>query len=981
MPTIDELAPATAAADSDEYPVSQNLITRKVTRAQVLAGVQAQLSIPAGALMGRTTAGLGSPETIAIGSYLNLATGTLSAMAAPYSVALLPGGLVPAPGDLVPLGQSGKNVAVTYSVFFQGLSALATVNGSQLEVTPTGSTTSLQLSALASSVVMKSGATLSGPLTLAADPTAALQAATKEYVDVKVNRSGDTLTGPLQLAADPVVALQAATKNYVDTSASLLHLGFTMTGPIVLAGDPTAPLNPATKEYTDTRLFRSGDTMTGPLGLSAAPVSASQAATKGYVDTQVATSLPLSGGILSGPLTLAADPTSAMQATTKEYADTKLARAGDTMSGLLTLSGTPVNTYHAAPKTYVDTQILTVLPKAGGTMTGPLILSGAPTSTSQAATKSYVDTGLAAALPVTGGTVTGPISLTVAPAVPTNVTNKQYVDTQISGVLPLSGGSLSGLLTLAAAPTVPLHAATKQYVDANPGPNGVINIKLAPCNAALNGVTDDTAAFITAYQMAPPGGTIYVPNGTTVIQAAPNWGIPTTKLVKWIIDGTTLSNGSPLGDSIPTGQNSTGVMLPATVTGLGTTGSIFSQGNSQPTDFAVLHASYVVSHTGGSVQSVISNSRTDTIISQSPFNNVWSGYDRLVWSGPQTPSATSPAKHVGRYVQAIRQTVGTNAAGTPLPQPLMWSAYVQYLDTTGNPSSWTNASVTTEMDWIGNGVDDANQRQILSLVLGQNNTAGAAAELSTAVGVSIATGSTGKVYRVFNVNVPYSISVLDTTGATQLAGAAAIRLAAGQAIAFEPTNSVNLTYSSTLSAIIAKYGATTCAIGRGISVSFGIVYSANATLSASSSGCIVFLVGAGSYTVTLPPAATVMAGTGFTFSAIGTGTVSIVAAGTDTIDLAPITLRQYDRYHIISDGSSLWREIFRTNFVSPHFAGPPVLPSYSVSGLPTAPGTGAQAFATNGRKPNEAAGAGTGVTVFYDGTKWVSVCSGLLITA
>jgi hypothetical protein len=981
MPTIDQLAPATAAADSDELPVSQNLITRKITRAQVLAGVQAQINIPAGTILGRTTAGLGWPETIAIGNYLSLATGTLSAMAAPYSVALSPGGLVPSPGDLVPLGQGGKNVAVSYSVFFQGLSAIATVNGSQLQVTPTGSTTSLRLADLASSVVMKTGATLTGPLTLFSDPTAVLQAATKQYVDAKVNRSGDTLIGPLQLVADPVVALQAATKNYVDTSASLLHLGFTLSGPIVLAGDPSAPLNPATKQYTDTRLFRSGDTMTGPLGLSASPVSASQAATKGYVDGQVATALPLSGGILNGPLTLAADPTSALQATTKQYADTKVARTGDTLSGLLTLSGTPTNPFHAAPKTYVDSQILTVLPQAGGTMTGPLILNGAPTSSSQATTKSYVDIGLAAALPVTGGTVTGPITLTVAPAIPTNVTNKQYVDTQISAVLPLSGGSLSGLLTLASAPSVPLHAATKQYVDANPGPNGVINVKLAPCSAALNGVTDDTAAFITAYQLAHPGGTIYVPNGTTVIQAAPNWGIPTTKPVKWIIDGTTLSNGSPLGDSIPTGQNSSGVILPATVTGLGTSGAIVSQGNSQPTDFAVLHASYVVSHTGGSVQSVISNSRTDTIISQSPFNNVWSGYDRLVWNGSQTPSATSPSKHVGRYVQAIRQTVGTNSSGAPLPQPLMWSAYVQYLDTTGNPSSWTNASVTTEMDWIGNGADDANQRQILSLVLGQNNSAGAAAELSTAVGVSIASGSTGKVYRVFNVNVPYSISVLDTTGATQLAGAAAVRLAAGQAIAFEATNSVNLSYSSTLSAIIAKYGATTCAIGRGISVSFCIVFSANATLSASSSGCVVFLVGAGSYTITLPAASTVMAGTGFTFSAIGAGTVSIVAAGTDTIDLAPITLRQYDRYHIISDGSSLWREIFRTNSVSPHFAGPPVLPSYSVSGLPTAPGTGAQAFATNGRKPNEAAGAGTGVTVFYDGTKWISVCSGLLITA
>jgi hypothetical protein len=311
----------------------------------------------------------------------------------------------------------------------------------------------------------------------------------------------------------------------------------------------------------------------------------------------------------------------------------------------------------------------------------------------------------------------------------------------------------------------------------------------------------------------------------------------------------------------------------------------------------------------------------------------------------------------------------------------MWSAYVEYRDTTGNPSSWTNASVSVEMDWIGNGVDDANQRQILSLVLGQNNLSGTPAELSTAVGVSLAAGSAGKVYRVFDVNVPYSISVLDTTNATQLAGAAAIRLAAGQTIAFEATNSISLTYSSTSGAIIAKYGATTCAVGRGISVSFGTVFSTSATISAASAGSIVFLVGGGSYTITLPPASTVMAGTGFTFSAIGAGVASIVAAGADVIDLAPVLMRQYDRYHIISDGSSLWREIFKTNSVSPHFAGPPVLPSYLVIGLPASPGAGAKAFTTNGRKPNESAGAGTGVEVFYDGTHWISVCNGLLVSA
>jgi hypothetical protein len=981
MPTIDELAPATAAANSDELPVSQNLITRKITRAQILAGVQTQLSIPAGTILGRITAGLGSPETIAIGNYLSFTAGTLSAMAAPYSIALLPSGVVPSAVDLVPLSQQGSNVCVSYSTFLQGLSAIAGVNGTQLLVTPTGSSSGLRLGDLASSIISKSGGSLSGPLTLASDPIVGLQAATKQYVDLKISRTGDTLSGPLQLSGNPTSSLQAATKSYVDTNSNFLTLGFTMLGPIVLASDPTAALNPATKSYTDNRLVRVGDTMTGPLGLSANPILALQAATKSYVDSQTATLIPLAGGVLNGPLTLASDPISALQAATKQYADSKLARTGDTLTGLLTLAGAPVNPFHAVPKTYVDSQFQAALPTAGGTMFGPIILSGDPTLSSQAATKHYVDGGLAGALSVTGGTVTGPITLTVSPSLPSQAANKQYVDSQLSVFLPLAGGSLSGLLSLAFSPTAPLHAATKQYVDANPGPSGIINVRLPPCNAAFNGQSDDTAAFTTAYQLAPPGGTIYVPNGTTVIQATPNWGIPTTKRVKWVVDGTTLANGSQLGDSIPTGVSSSGVILPATVTGFGTTGAIVSQGNSQPTDFAVLHASYVVNHVGGSTQSVISNSRTDTIISQSPYNNVWSGFDHLVWNGTQTPSASSPSKHVGRYIQAVRQSVGTNSSGNPLPQPLMWSAYVQYCDTTGYPSSWTNASISTEMDWIGNGVDDANQRQILSLVLGQYNGAGLPVELSSAVGISLANGSTGKVYRVFNVSVPYSISVLDTSNATQLPGAAAIRLAAGQSVAFEATNTVNLTYSSSSGAIVANYGATTCAVGRGISVSFGIVFSTSATIPSGSSGCIVFLVGAGSSTITLPAAASLMAGTGFTFSAIGTGVTTIAPASGDTIDLAPVTLRQNDRYHIISDGSSLWREIFRSNSVSPRFGGPPVLPSYSVTGLPSSPGTGATAFTTNGRKPSEGAGAGTGVEVFYDGSKWISVCSGSAVTA
>ena len=56
------------------------------------------------------------------------------------------------------------------------------------------------------------------------------------------------------------------------------------------------------------------------------------------------------------------------------------------------------------------------------------------------------------------------------------------------------------------------------------------------------------------------------------------------------------------------------------------------------------------------------------------------------------------------------------------------------------------------------------------------------------------------------------------------------------------------------------------------------------------------------------------------------------------------------------------------------------LPSYTVASLPTAP-NGALAYASNGRKPGEAAGAGTGVMVWVSGYRWLSSLSGTLVLA
>jgi len=68
------------------------------------------------------------------------------------------------------------------------------------------------------------------------------------------------MTGPIVLAAAPSADMQAANKKYVDdrlsaasggTGAAVPLAGGTMTGPLVLSGAPAVDLNAATKKYVD----------------------------------------------------------------------------------------------------------------------------------------------------------------------------------------------------------------------------------------------------------------------------------------------------------------------------------------------------------------------------------------------------------------------------------------------------------------------------------------------------------------------------------------------------------------------------------------------------------------------------------------------------------------------------------------------------------------------------------------------------------
>jgi hypothetical protein len=285
------------------------------------------------------------------------------------------------------------------------------------------------------------------------------------------------------------------------------------------------------------------------------------------------------------------------------------------------------------------------------------------------------------------------------------------------------------------------------------------------------------------------------------------------------------------------------------------------------------------------------------------------------------------------------------------------------------------------MDWFGNGADDGNSRQMQSLVVGQANTSVLPVEVGTVIGVYLAGGSTGSVKNVLAIGIPFSNAVLDTTWARSISSAPVIRMSAGQAIAFEGTATSRLWYDSASSVLRWSNGVYNNVVGKGITVGFQSVFGASGNVPAYMAGNICFLVGTSPMTITLPAATAVCAGVGFTFSNLGSAPVSIVPAGSNSIDCGPVILQPQDRYHVISDGSTCWREVFRANGFAPKWPAPPTLPSFTVATLPGGCSPGAVAYASNGRKPSEGAGAGTGVQVFFDGGRWVSNSNGSVVVA
>jgi hypothetical protein len=256
-----------------------------------------------------------------------------------------------------------------------------------------------------------------------------------------VNVAGDAMTGPLALAADPAAPLQAATKQYVDAADALKAdktITISTTAPLAGGGDLSAnrtfslaPSGVTAGTYNNVTVtalglvtagtnaaYLTGNqtiTLAGDVTGSGATAITTTLANSGvaagtynnvtvnakglvtsggnvaYLTQAIADPLyvNVAGDTMAGPLTLAADPTSALQAATKQYVDGKTITAGTGLTGGGDLS---VPRTLSLDTTYTDSLYVNV---TGDTLTGPLVLAADPTAPLQAATKNYVDVAIA----------------------------------------------------------------------------------------------------------------------------------------------------------------------------------------------------------------------------------------------------------------------------------------------------------------------------------------------------------------------------------------------------------------------------------------------------------------------------------------------------------------------------------------------------------------------------------------------------------
>ncbi len=774
MPTINQLAPASAASDDDEIMISQNGVSRKITRSLLIAGLQAELSTAPGTLLGYPNGSSTSPSPIAIGANLTLAGGTLSANAASYSITSLPAGTVPAPSDLVGVGQGGSSAAVTYSQFMSGLNQVSNVDVSRLVVTPSGASSSTALADLAATTAKTTGATMTGPVVLATDPVRPLEAATKQYVDsgdaAALSKAGGALSGPLTLSSDPTQPRHAATKHYVDSQTTgLLPVGGgTLVGNLTLSGDPSGPLDAATRQYVDA-----GDAATAA---ALATETAARASAVSTIQTAV---------------------TSAQSAATAAQGSAAAAQASSGTAATNALAAQTAAT--AAATTAASAQGLAAgaFPTSGGKMTGNLSLS---TSYVYAGTNDF------AAVRLQGRPSDGKAMLYInrvgsAASDPSLFSSYYYVNDAGGSKTPRLINNFQANVT--STPVSGIWLSHFGIMSSAVGGNQSLNGHLAADFQAIRDASTPIGNTTVQSSLSTPGTTLSVTDlrnfDRAPITSGANAGTMTS-----LVSATPLTTVNTVATA-PGGVNP--VLQVASTTGL--LPGMFCWGPNI--------AAYIVSVTTNSI--TLSTGLTGKVPAGSTLNAGWvllvkigSRFYHLTSTSATTGSGTMT---FGEAVAVADATAGNSVVAAQGGAPL-WSLVAEIQDHTNLPSSAGGFAQIAEFDLAGNGDDDGARALVYNPTTGTNLPQGGRSFLSFVGSKSIASGpnyvigngitfTTGigaSINSVLSPNVTFNAAVLDLRRATPSSPSAnGIWMGDGQALAFSTDGSASIKYDATKTAL------------------------------------------------------------------------------------------------------------------------------------------------------------------------------------
>jgi hypothetical protein len=354
----------------------------------------------------------------------------------------------------------------------------------------------------ANAALPKSGGTMTGPLVLAAAPSAALEAATKAYVDAQnsgnIKSDGTVAFTAVQSGVTPTAAAHLATKGFVDTGDATNATAIMTEATARAAADATLTTDLASEV---TRATTAEATLTTNVATNATAIT-TEATARTAADATLTTAaaaaqstadaaLPKAGGTMTGAIVLAGAPTADLQASTKKYVDdsvsaavtggtTGLVKADGTVPFTAVQSGvTPTAAAHLATKGFVD---------AGDSTNAAAISAEA---TARAAADTTLTTNLAAE--ITRATTAEATNATAITAEATRATAAENLLVKKDGSTAFTG------VQTGVTPTAAAHLATKGYVDSADATNAsAVTAETTRATAAEGTLTTNLAAETTA---------------------------------------------------------------------------------------------------------------------------------------------------------------------------------------------------------------------------------------------------------------------------------------------------------------------------------------------------------------------------------------------------------------------------------------------------------------------------------------------------